>query len=172
MSLLRTHDASVHRILKLLASITPCRVQSSLSCSDISPRKRILQFPMQMDLEVPSSRHRSCLSSWHSEHQCSDLAAFPGLHHCSSSGFLQSPNEPNTVHLCDLLLTVSSLLYLQVALPECESGRYSRVIHLGRKSSVDGKLGAFSLVLGQTHTDSKFLLGTSIGALVVKVACK
>ena len=76
------------------------------------------------------------------------------------------------MHLCDLLLTVSSLLYLQVALPECESGRYSRVIHLGRKSSVDGKLGAFSLVLGQTHTDSKFLLGMSIGALVVKVACK
>ena len=76
------------------------------------------------------------------------------------------------MHLCDLLLTVSSLLYLQVALSQCESGRYSRVIHLGRKSSVDGKFGAFSLVLGQTHTDSKFLLGTSIGTLVVKVACK
>ena len=76
------------------------------------------------------------------------------------------------MHLCDLLLTVSSLLYLQVALPECESGRYSRVIHLGRKSCVDEEFGVFSLVLGQTHTDSKFLLGTSIGALVVKVACK
>ena len=63
---------------------------------------------------------------------------------------------------------MSSLLYLQVALPECESGRYSRVIHLGRKSSVDGKLGAFSLVLGQTHTDSKFLLGMSIGVLLIE----
>ena len=55
---------------------------------------------------------------------------------------------------------------------ECESSRYSRVIHLGRKSCVDEEFGVFSLVLGQTHTDSKFLLGMSIEALAVKVACK
>ena len=39
MSLLRTHDASVHRILKLLPSITPCRVQHSVSCSNLFSRK-------------------------------------------------------------------------------------------------------------------------------------
>ena len=76
------------------------------------------------------------------------------------------------MQLCDLLLTVSSPLHFQVALPGCENGMYSRIIHLGRKSSVDGKFGTFSLVLGQTHTDCKFQLGMSIGALVVKVACK
>ncbi|KAI4578087.1 hypothetical protein MJG53_010942 [Ovis ammon polii x Ovis aries] len=32
-----------------------------------------------------------------------------------------SPNEPRIVHLCDLILIASSLLYLQVALSECES---------------------------------------------------
>ena len=40
--LLPTHDASVRKTLKLLASITPCRVQNSLSCSNFSSRKRIL----------------------------------------------------------------------------------------------------------------------------------
>ena len=32
--------------------------------------------------------------AFHPEYVCSDLAGFPGLHHCSSSGFPLSPNEP------------------------------------------------------------------------------
>ena len=84
--------------------------------------------------------------AFHPEYVWADLAGFPGLHHAPPH-FLLSPNEPNTVHLCDLLLTVSSLLYLQVALSECESSMYSRIIHFGRKNFVDEKVGAFSLVL-------------------------
>ena len=79
---------------------------------------------------------------------CSVLAGFPGLHHWPATGFSLSPNEPKTVHLCDLTLLVSSLLYLQVAFSECESGMYSRIIHFGRKNFfVDKKAGAFFLVL-------------------------
>ena len=52
-----------------------------------------------------------------------------------------------SVHLCDLTLIVSSLLYLQVAFSICESGMYSRIIRLGRKCFVDEKVGAFLLVL-------------------------
>ena len=52
-----------------------------------------------------------------------------------------------SVHLCDLTLIVSSLLYLQVALSGCESGMYSRIIHFGRKDFVVEIAGAFSLVL-------------------------
>ena len=85
--------------------------------------------------------------AFHPEYVCADLAGFPGLHHCSSSGFLLSPSEPKTVHLCDLTLIESSLLYLQVALPGCDSGMYSRIITFGRKNFVDEKVGAFSLVL-------------------------
>ena len=70
--------------------------------------------------------------AFHPECVCSDLAGFPGLHHCSSSGFPLSPNEPKRVHLCDLTLIVSSLLYLQVAFSICETGMYSRIIQLGR----------------------------------------
>ena len=58
-----------------------------------------------------------------------------------------SPNEPKSVYLRDLILIVSSLLYLQVALSGCESGMYSRIIHFGRKDFVVEIAGAFSLVL-------------------------
>ena len=127
---------------------------------------------MQMDLGVPSSRHRSCLSSWHPEHQCSDLAGLPGLHHCSSSCFLLPPNEPNTVHPC--VFSSQCVLFCTCRWPfqNVKAVGILESFTCAEKSSVDGKFGAFSLVLGQTHTDSKFLLGMNIGALVVKVACK
>lgn len=97
---------------------------------------------MDLEFHPPGTGH-----AFHPEYVCADLAGFPGLHHCSSSGFPLSPNEPKTVHLYDLTLIVSSLLYLQVALSGCESGMYSRIFPFGRKNFVDEKVGAFSLVL-------------------------
>ena len=85
--------------------------------------------------------------AFHPEYVWADLAGFPGLHHCSSSGFLLSPSEPKTVHLCDLILIASSLLYFQVALSGCETGMFSRIIPFGRKNFVDEKVGAFLLGL-------------------------
>ena len=97
-----------------------------------------------MDLEVPSSRKGV---AFHPENVYSDLARFPGPYHCSSSGFLWPPNEPKTVNHCDLILILSSLLYLQVALSACESGMHSRIILLGKKCFVNEKVGACFLAL-------------------------
>ena len=97
-----------------------------------------------MDLEVPSSRKGV---AFHPENVYSDLARFPGPYHCSSSVFLWPQNEPKTVHHRDLILIMSSLLFLQVAFSACESSIRSRIIRLGRKCFVDEKVGAFSLVL-------------------------
>ena len=55
------------------------------------------------------------------------------------------------MHHRDLVLIMSSLLYLQVALSACESGMHSRIVHLGRKCFVDEKVGAFLLVLVAVH---------------------
>ena len=100
-----------------------------------------------MDLEVPPSSSKGLAS--HPECVCSDLAEFPGLRHCSSSGFLLSPKEPKTVHQCDLILSVFSSVF--AGGPACESGMYSRIIYLGRENFVDENTGAFLLVLVAVH---------------------
>ena len=141
--LLPTHNASVHRILKLLPSITLCRIQHSLSCSNLPLRIGFcnLQPKRSSKIHPPGKGLAFC-----PEYVCSDITGFSGLHLCPSLCFLLSPNEPKTVHPCDLILRVSSLLHLQVAIPECESGMYSRLITLGEKT-VDEKARAFSLIL-------------------------
>ena len=75
--LLPTHDASVHRMLKLLSSITACRVQHSLSCSNLSFRKRILQLQHKRSSKFHPPGNGL---AFHPEYVCSDLTGFSGLH--------------------------------------------------------------------------------------------
>ena len=141
--LLPSHDTSVHKILKVLASITPVEYRVLFPAAT---------FPLGKEF---CNCQPKCTWKFHPPAKVLPLI----LSVCALIllGSLDFPTVPHHVFYCHqknqrlhismILSSMSSLPYLQVALSACESGMHSRIILLGKKCFVNEKVGACFLAL-------------------------
>ena len=104
--LLPTHNASVHRILKLLPSITLCRIQHSLSFRNLSLRIGFfnLQPKRSSKFHPPGKGLAFC-----PEYVCSDITGFSGLHLCLHYVFYC--HQMNQRHYIYVISSLECLLF-------------------------------------------------------------
>ena len=124
--LLPSHDTSVHKILKVLASITPVEYRVLFPAATFPLGKEFCNFQ-------PNGLGSSILQA--------KVLPFP-LRMCALIllGSLDSTTVPHQIfcshqmnqRLCitEILSSMSSFQYLQLALSACESSMHSRIIHL------------------------------------------